>query len=258
MNFSVDGAPQGRATVAKIRELLLALDSERTVVVVLDGSRGSRWTAEGSGRAGFRLTHLDGPSGDLSASIDHSLPVPVVASILGAYARGDPRWRRATAYELLHRGKPVRAFLGRVPVGVWAALIFGIPTVVAGSYSVVQGGPGAPSWSDIFVRALPTVLVMAALLQYFHYFFTSGRNGIRDWLGRRLGISIRTEVGYSATAAIFSESSGVTEDWVSAPGTSLAKRAIVQVLDLAVLLVGTVGVVAAITIPAFLIADRFG
>jgi hypothetical protein len=257
MNFSLDGAPQGRATVTRIRDLLAALEPERSVVVTVQGSRGSHWTATGSTAAGFHLIHLDGPSGVTSGSIDRALPAAKVSSVLGAFARGDTRWRTATEYEVLHRGKRARVFLGNVPVGVWAGLIFGVPTIAAGGYAVEQGGPGAPTWGDILFRALPTVLVMAGLLQYFHFFFTSGRGAIRDWVGRRLGVRLRTELNYSATAAVFSDSSGFSEDWVAAPGTSLPKQALVQALDIVVMLLGTVGVVAALTIPAFLIAERF-
>jgi hypothetical protein len=88
------------------------------------------------------------------------------------------------------------------------------------------------------------ILVFAAFLVWLFVFFQFLRPRLMDRLGMNLGVAVHESTG------VFDE--GTYSTTGDAP---LAKSAIVAVMDGAMLMLGTVGMAAAIFIPAFLIAE---
>lgn len=233
-----------------IAPLLRALPPDDEAIIALHAAAdGAAMQAGGTPRGGF-AAHVRRGDGEQWRSKNHRLAPGTVAGLLVSFAAGDRRWRSLVAWEAV--GRPRRngwAALGRVPVVAWALLIFGLPYLAVVIPAVRRGGAGAPG-IDSAVAGFATIVALALFLGYLQFFFAVVRPLLLRLAARLIGVGIREGDGGGWL--------GQAGGWEAGKDAPLGRSLIVILLDAAILLLGIVGPVAAVAIPLFLLAERFG
>ncbi|MCA9973085.1 MAG: hypothetical protein KC425_22860 [Anaerolineales bacterium] len=224
---------------AAVRLALAGLPAGRRVVVQLRAAGGVRLVARGQADRGFELLWQNGAGTRFSEG--HRLGMDAVAGVLAAFAREDGRWQTQVAWRALNAG-PGR---WRVPVGLAALLIFGVPYGAVLLWRLAQGAPGGPTVGEGLL-GFAAVAAIAGYMQYVELFLGRIRPWLAAVLGRRLGLQIRAD----ETDARWYGGAGAGT-WEADGGWG--KRLLLYALDLSILLLGLIGPAAVVTIGAFVI-----
>lgn len=223
---------------------------DEAIVGLRDDALGAFMEAGGTPGGGFIAQYRHPAGGEALLSKNRQLALSTVATLLASCAAGDRRWRGLVAWEATDppRRSGGWSVLGRVPVAVWALLIFGIPYLAVIIPAARRGGPGAPGVGNA-VAGGATIVVMAGFIGYLQFFFAVVRPLLMALAGRLLGVGIREGTGGWLSSA---------GTWDTGDDAPIAKTLVVFVLDAAILILGIIGPIAAVTIPLFLLAGRYG
>ena len=195
--------------------------------------------ATGSLRDGFALNVYEDANGANLYSTNAALPATMVAAIFARFLRGEGDWQRGVQWQsgAAQQGKLQRRRPGMA--GLIALGLFGTAYLAAGVLIALGKLPGAKG-SDYAIGWI-AIVGLAVYIGWLDVFFSAVRPNLGTWLGKQLGLRV-------------SESFNLLDagTW-TARGGSLARRLIVYVLDLSLLVAATVLPLAIPALLAFLI-----
>lgn len=242
------------ATPENIAALLRALPAEDEAIITLWKNESELLQAGGVTSDGFILNYQNTRTGADWSSANRALKLPTIIRVLTSFAREENDWRRVIQWEGA-RTTPRWAKWFDIPPGLAALVIFsclGLPVI---AYAMMQGEPGAPQWLDL-LKAFGAIAAIAGYIQYIDLFFRVIRPRIAIMLATMLGVEI-AEAGMPKFSVLFGKTADA-EDWTVKQTAGLGVRVLVFVLDAAITIIGVIGPVAIICIPAFLILDALG
>ncbi|MBK7896658.1 MAG: hypothetical protein WAS33_15435 [Candidatus Promineifilaceae bacterium] len=229
-------------TEQTIAQALQARGPQQRLRVVCQGD-GQMVMAQGRRDKGFRLVWQD-EQADFHFAIPKRLDEETVLTVMALFALGEVGWETAVTWQSAED----RYRLWNLPVGLLAFVIFAVPYAVIMAWNLRQNAPGTPTITEALLGFV-AIGVIAGYIQYVDLFFRLVRPWLAVWLGAQLGVTVREDI----------------RDWRwiggSGPGTwdvsggSFGHRAFLHFLDLFILLVGTVGPVAVVSIGLFLLFD---
>lgn len=162
---------------------------------------------------------------------------------LAAAQAGDQRWIHAVEW---HAPRKRRQGL---TAGLIALALFGVPYTVIGGYSLYTKAPGLDA--KTFWIGLIAVAVIASYIAWLDFFFGPIRKGIAERVSRRAGAKVSESLS-SLDAGTWHVETPKGASFVGVVYTNL----LVGVIDIVVLLLGTVLPVAVVTISLFLAFDK--
>lgn len=242
------------ATPEKIADALRALPADDEAIIVLSKSAEEFLQAGGVPSDGLVLNYQNARTREDWHSANRAIKMPTVIRVLTSFARNEKSWRSAIKWEGA-RTVPRWAKWFDVPPGLAALVIFsclGLPVI---AYGVVQGGPGAPQWSDL-PKAFMAIAAIAGFIQYVDLFFRVIRPRLKMMLSSMLSVRIEEE-GMPKFSVLFGKTADA-EDWTVNQTASWGVRILVYGLDAVITMVGIIGPVALVCIPAFLILNALG
>lgn len=242
------------ATPEKIVEVLRALPANDEAIIVLSKSAEEVLQAGGVPASGFVLNYQNTRASKDWHSSNRAVKLQTVIRVMASFARDEKSWRSAIRWESA-RAAPSWAKWFEIPPGLAALVIFsciGLPVI---AYGVMQGGPGAPQWSDL-PKAFVAIAAIAGFIQYVDLFFRVIRPRIKMMLSSMLGVQIEEE-GMPKFSVLFGKTADA-EDWAVNQAAGWGTRILVFALDAAITMIGIIGPVALVCIPTFLILDALG
>lgn len=242
------------ATPEKVAAVLRALPASDEAIIVLSKSAEEFLQAGGVPASGFVLNYQNTRAGEDWHSANHAVKLQTVIRVMTSFAREEKSWRSAIKWEGA-RVAPSWAKWFEIPPGLAALVIFSCIGLPAIAYGVVQGGPGAPQWSDL-PKAFATIVAIAGFIQYVDLFFRVIRPRLKIMLSSMLGVEIAEE-GMPKFSVLFGKTADA-EDWTVNQTASWGARILVFALDTVITMLGVIGPVALVCIPMFLILDALG
>lgn len=242
------------ATPEKIAQVLRALPTEDEAIIVLSKSADEIIQAGGVPADGFVLNYQNTRTNEDWHSSNRAVKMQTVIRVLTGFARDENSWRRAIKWEGA-RAAPSWAKWFDIPPGLAALVLFSCIGLPAIAYAIMQGGPGAPQWSDL-PKAFVAIAAIAGYIQYIDLFFRVIRPRIKMMLSTMLGVAIEEE-GKPNFSVLFGKTADA-EDWMVNQAAGWGARILVFALDAAIMIVGLIGPVAVVCIPLFLILDALG
>jgi hypothetical protein len=162
---------------------------------------------------------------------------------LAAARAGDLSWVHAVEW---HAPRKRRQGL---MAGLIAFAVFGVPYAVIGGYSLYTKAPGLDAKS--FWIGLIAVAVIASYIAWLDFFFGRVRKGIAERVSRGVGAQVRESLS-SLDAGTWHVETPKGASFAGVVYTNL----LVGVIDIVVLLLGTVLPVAVVTVSLFLLFDK--
>jgi hypothetical protein len=242
------------ATPEKIAEVLRALPANEEAMIVLSKSAEELMQAGGVPADGFVLNYQNTRTGEDWHSSNRAVKLQTVIRVMTHFARDERGWRNIIAWRGTSK-PPSWAKWVDVPPGLAALVIFsciGLPVI---AYAIMQGGPGAPQWADLF-KAFLAIVAIAGYIQYIDLFFRIIRPRLKMMASSMLGVSIEEE-GMPKFSVLFGKTADA-EDWTVKQAAGWGTQILVMVLDVTITMLGVIGPVAVICIPLFLIFDALG
>lgn len=239
------------ATPDDIVRAIRALPPNDEAIIVLVQSDAEILQAGGAPSDGFVLNYRNTHTNEDLHSTNRAVKMQTILRVMTSFARGECGWRSAIAWGGDRTPKWAKWF--DFPPGLAALVLFSCIGMPVLAYAVMQGGPGAPQWSDL-PKAFVAIAAIAGYIQYIDLFFRVIRPRLKLMLSSMLGVEIAEE-GMPKFSVLFGKTADA-EDWMVNQTAGLGVRILVYALDAVIMIVGLIGPVAVICILLFLILDR--